>query len=182
MSKSAQEMVDHYARIALANGGSVGGPARLPEPIGSDGKTEGQHRRQSVQPEAPTGDVTGPKLSTVITLAKGHALEPSGGMNKTEAAYAAHLELRKLAGEVAWYGFEAVKLRLADRTFYTPDFMVMLSDGLIEFHETKATWSTGKAGFKDDARVKVKVAAKQFPMFRFVVVNKVKATWHEERL
>jgi hypothetical protein len=113
--------------------------------------------------------------------AKGVVHEP-GRMNKGEAQYADHLEIRRRAGEIADYRYEAVKLRLADRTYYTPDFMVMLKDGTIEFHEVKATWSTGKAGFKEDARVKIKVAAEQFPMFAFVVVNKVKNTWNEERL
>ena len=39
---------------------------------------------------------------------------PKGRMNKTETAYAAQLELRKAAGEVAWWVFEGLKLRLAD--------------------------------------------------------------------
>ena len=85
-----------------------------------------------------------------------------GGMNKTEAAYAAHLQLRQQAGEIAWFAFEAVKLRLADKTFYTPDFAVMLADGTIEQHEVK--------GFMyDDAAVKIKVAASLYPfVFRLI--------------
>lgn len=88
---------------------------------------------------------------------------PVGAMNRTEAAYAAHLELRRVAGEVAWWLFEGVKLRLADKTFYSPDFAVMLSGGEMEMHETK--------GFmRDDAAVKIKVAAALFP-FRFKLVR-----------
>lgn len=45
----------------------------------------------------------------------------TGQMNKTESAYCQHLEQRKRAGEIAWYRFEGIKLRLADNTFYTPD-------------------------------------------------------------
>lgn len=93
----------------------------------------------------------------------------SGQMNKTEAAYAKHLESRKAAGEILWYRFEGVKLRLADNTFYSPDFVVMLADGLLECHEVKGFWH-------DDARVKIKVAADQYPM-RFVAV-KVRAKKH----
>lgn len=85
-------------------------------------------------------------------------------MNKTEAEYARFLELRKAAGEIAWFAFEGVKLRLADKTFYTPDFAVMRADGLIEMHEVKGHWM-------DDARVKIKVAAEQFP-FRFLAFKK----------
>lgn len=87
-----------------------------------------------------------------------------GEMNKTEAAYAEHLEARKLAGEIAAYWFEAIKLRLADNTTYTPDFFVMLPNGLLECHEVKGFW-------RDDAKVKIKVAADKYP-FRFIAVTR----------
>lgn len=87
----------------------------------------------------------------------------TGAMNKTEAAYAQHLEAKKAAGEVAWYKFEAVKLRLADNTFFTVDFAVMLKDGTLEMHEVKGFMT-------DDANVKIKVAADMYP-FKFVVVR-----------
>lgn len=86
-----------------------------------------------------------------------------GEMNKTEAAYKSHLEILKSVGDVAWYRFEGVKLRLTDGCFYTPDFAVMLNTGEMEMHEVK--------GFmQDDANVKIKVAAEMYP-FRFVVVR-----------
>ena len=88
-----------------------------------------------------------------------------GEMNKTEAAYGAVLEQRKRIGEVAWYRFEGLKFRLADKTFYTPDFAVQLSDGSLEAHEVKGgVW-------EDDARVKIKVASEMYPI-RFVAVRK----------
>lgn len=87
----------------------------------------------------------------------------TGTMNKTEAAYAATLEARRHAGDVAWYLFEGLKFRLADNTFYTPDFAVMLADGALEAHEVKGFWT-------DDARVKIKVAAERFPL-KFVAVR-----------
>lgn len=37
----------------------------------------------------------------------------TGQMNKTESAYCQHLELRKRAGEIVWYRFEGIKLRLS---------------------------------------------------------------------
>lgn len=91
---------------------------------------------------------------------------PVGSMNKTEQEYSALLETRKRLGEILWYEFEGVKLRLADNTFYTPDFVVMNALCEIEFHEVKGFWT-------DDARVKIKVAACKFPMFVFVAVNKL---------
>lgn len=87
-----------------------------------------------------------------------------GEMNKTEAAYGAVLEQRRRLGEVAWFRFEGLKFRLADNTFYTPDFAVQLSDGSIEAHEVKGHW-------EEDARVKIKVAASMYPL-RFVAVTK----------
>jgi len=46
-------------------------------------------------------------------------------MNKTEEAYAAHLALQLAAGEIAWFRFESVKLKLAEKTHLTIDFFVM---------------------------------------------------------
>jgi hypothetical protein len=90
-------------------------------------------------------------------------------MNKLEGEYAATLKQRELSGEVAWYSYEAVKFRLANNTFYTPDFLVMLANGDMEVHEVKGFW-------EDDARVKIKVAASIYP-FRFIAVTKGKAGW-----
>ncbi len=86
-----------------------------------------------------------------------------GAMNKTEVAYAATLEQRKHAGEVSWFKFEGLKFRLADNTFYTPDFAVMLADGALEAHEVKGHW-------QDDARAKIKIAADMYPL-RFVAIQ-----------
>ena len=88
-----------------------------------------------------------------------------GELNSTEQGYQEHLVVRLHAGEVAWFGFEAIKLRLADMTFYTPDFVVITSEGFIEVHEVKGHW-------EDDARVKFKVAARLFPWAEFVAVKK----------
>lgn len=87
----------------------------------------------------------------------------TGERNRTEAAYESLLESRLRAGEVAWFKFEGVKLRLADNTFYTPDYAVMLSSGLMEMHEVKGFW-------QDDARAKIKIAADLYP-FRFLAVR-----------
>jgi len=87
----------------------------------------------------------------------------TGVMNKTEQAYANHLESQKAAGIILWWKFEGLKFRLADNTFYTPDFAVMLPDGMIEIREVKGFWT-------DDARVKIKIAAEMYP-FDFIAVK-----------
>lgn len=87
----------------------------------------------------------------------------TGEMNKTEGAYAERLRALQAAGEVQWHRFEGMKLRLADNTFYTPDFAVMAADGVMECHEVKGHW-------QDDARAKIKIAAAMYP-FRFIAVK-----------
>ena len=94
-------------------------------------------------------------------------------MNQTEARYAGYLDGMKHTGEVVAWAYEAVKLRLADKTFYTPDFVVIRADGGIELHEVKGHW-------EDDARVKIKVAATQHPWFRFLAVKAGKTGWQYE--
>jgi hypothetical protein len=92
-----------------------------------------------------------------------------GVMNKTEARYAAHLEGLKQSGWIIDYSFESVKLRLAKKTFYAPDFFVVFHDHF-EVHEVKGFW-------RDDARVKIKVAARLFPYWKFQAVQWKKKDW-----
>ncbi len=89
-------------------------------------------------------------------------------MNKTEAAYAETLEARKLDGEILWYKFGCISLRIAASgkdvkgAWYKTDFIVMLASGQIELHEVKGFWTK-------DATIRIKVAAEKFP-FRFIAV------------
>ncbi len=112
-----------------------------------------------------------PPFGSMVPIPKA-LVQVDTGMNKTEAAYAGELELRQRAGEIVWYRFEAIKLRLAGKTFYTPDFVVIMANGEVQFHEVKGFW-------RDDARVKIKVAAEQFP-FRFIAIRKTKGGWETE--
>lgn len=87
------------------------------------------------------------------------------GMNGLEREHAVDLEVQKRAGKIsAWY-YEKITFKLADDTRYTPDFCVIELDGTVVFHETKGFW-------RDDALVKIKVAAEQLP-FRFVSFERV---------
>jgi hypothetical protein len=88
----------------------------------------------------------------------------TGEMNKGETAYAAELERQKASGEVLWWKFEGLKLRLADNTFLTVDFAVMVKDGTLEMHEVKGGF------WQDDARAKTKIAAAMYP-FRFIALR-----------
>ena len=86
------------------------------------------------------------------------------GMNKLEKSFAIGLEAKKRNGEILRWDYERVTLKLAHDTRYTPDFFVVERDGTISFYETKGF-------FRDDAKVKLKVAAASFP-FKFYLVEK----------
>jgi hypothetical protein len=84
--------------------------------------------------------------------------------NKTEAAYADHLERRRLVGDVYAWRYEAARWKLGHDCTYSPDFMVVDSDGRIAWHEVK--------GFmEDDALVKLKTFAAIHPYFAVVLVH-----------
>ncbi len=107
-----------------------------------------------------------------------HTMLRTDGMNKLEARYAKEvLDIRQMAGEIVSWKYEAIKLRLAKRTWYTPDFCVEVygfTGNHLEIHETKGHWG-------DDARVKIKVAAEMFPEFKFVAVQNKKGIWIYEK-
>lgn len=95
-----------------------------------------------------------------------------GVMNGYEKRYAAILGEQMRRGEIEWFQFDSVKLRLAEKCFYSPDFIVMTASGEIEIHEVKGSF------IEDDAKVKLKVAAAMFPFrFRLCQLKKVKDPW-----
>lgn len=101
-------------------------------------------------------------------------------MNRVEEKYSYHLQDRLLAGEIRWWMYEAWKMRLADNTYYTPDFIVIDNALFIEAHEVKSEWSTGKPGWQEDARVKIKVAAEMYPI-RFLAATLMRdGSWQFE--
>lgn len=112
---------------------------------------------------------------------RGRPRHQKGRMNKTEARYADYLEQLRISGLIQWWGFEVHKIRLADGTFYEPDFSVVSQDGSMEEHEVKAYWKKldGPA-WEDDARVKVKVAAEHWPAVFKGVHQRPDGEWRME--
>lgn len=100
-----------------------------------------------------------------------------GKMNGLESRYAAHLEILRRTDKIHSYHFEAMKLKLANNTTYTPDFIVFMPDMEIQCHEVKGT-SKGKPWIEDDAAVKIKVAAAIFP-FLFKIIWATSDGWQE---
>jgi hypothetical protein len=95
---------------------------------------------------------------------------PADRMNKWERGYAWHLDDLKKRGVVKWWRFEALKFRLADRTWYTPDYTVGMADGSMVVVEVK--------GFRrEDALVKFKVARETHPEYRWMMLGKEAGLW-----
>ena len=93
-----------------------------------------------------------------------------GEMNKTEAAYARHLDTLNFSGQVLAYWFESQKFKIGTNAcWYTPDFLVQMASGEIEVHEVKGHWA-------DDALVKIKALALHYP-YRVIAVKLVGGAW-----
>ena len=105
-------------------------------------------------------------------------------MNTIEVEFAWLLEERKRKGEIVDYVFEGLTFRLADRTTYTPDFLIVYADHF-ELVDVKARGikktMCGKDGRphvvqwsskRDDAAVKIKVAAALFPWMQWAYCYK----------
>jgi hypothetical protein len=107
-----------------------------------------------------------------------------GQMNKTEARYAEYLELKRLGGFIRAWRFEPAKLRLAARTFLTPDFQVVYQDGAIEYHEVKGRRRDGRFYVREDAMLKLRFAAERYRQHCFVVVwpGRERGQWCSEHV
>ena len=99
-------------------------------------------------------------------------------MNRIEQKYARHLECLKHEGKILCWAYESIKLRLANATFYTPDFYVMNADGQLCIKEVKGT--KGASYFcLETSKVKLKVAAEKYP-FQFSITWLTREGWQEE--
>ena len=96
----------------------------------------------------------------------GRTAQPTRGkLNGTEQRYAKRLEDRKRAGEVVAYWYEAIKFRLADGSWFCPDFFVVLASGLCELHECKGGFT------REAALVRLKVASELYWSFPVKLVR-----------
>lgn len=152
---------DPQRQIELAKSGRVrpGGRDRGPGTIA----WEAEHGR----PVCPVAKVVKGKTLMQVFAEEAETVKPKRrrGMNKLEAEYAAKLEADQRAGRIKWFAFEAITLKLADDCRYTPDFALLHLDGRLEFRETKGWW-------RDDAKVKIRVAVRMFPWAKFVAIRK----------
>src|SRR5580704_60826 len=75
-----------------------------------------------------------------------------GLMNGWEACYAEELEVQRRLGLIQWFGFESLRLRLANGCYYCPDFIIQPISGRIRAVEIKGHMRAA-------AMVRFKVAA-----------------------
>ena len=114
------------------------------------------------------------KIEPVEDAPKKRLRQSASGLNKTEAAY---LEVLKEDHPGAAVLSQSITLRLANGVRYTPDFVVAGGDVAgVCAHEVK--------GFmRDDAAVKLKVAASLYPWIRFFLVSRAKGgMWHVQEV
>jgi len=92
-------------------------------------------------------------------------------LNKTEADFLVSLQH---SGHKTIH-IQAITLLLANGVRYTPDFVCTLAGGDVFAYEVK--------GFmRDDAAVKIKVAAKEYPWISFCLVVKRKGGWSHQQI
>jgi hypothetical protein len=93
---------------------------------------------------------------------------PEDALNKTEKRFLAILKAR---GHKR-IGIQSLTLKLAFDCRYTPDFWTE-QDGKITFWEIKGGFE------REDAAIKIKMAAAQFPFFTFVKAVEIDRSWTE---
>lgn len=139
------------------------------------------YERRAKEPLKPVSGATYTPI--LLPKAKGVQKHTPGELNKTEGRYRDHLETRKIAREILWYGFEVVTFKLAPDLRYTPDFLVLMKDLTLECHECKAMTKTGKLLITDDGRVKLIMAAELFPIvFRRMAYEPNTGEWIEQEI
>jgi len=91
-------------------------------------------------------------------------IPPKNRMNQLESTHAMKLNILIHEGAIQDWKYEEVKFRLADKTWYTPDFFITCDDHF-EIHEIKGPkiW--------DDALVKFKACAEKYPYFTWKMLQ-----------
>ncbi len=94
--------------------------------------------------------------------------EPGDGMTKLERSFTEVLEIAKDNHDISGWRYEAIRLRLAGRCWFLPDFLTepCWQEDKFTFIETKGPYA------REDSLIKLKVAAETYPCFRWLLVTK----------
>lgn len=116
---------------------------------------------------------TYPMIPLVVPsfLAPKRLRQSSKEKNKLEQAV--EDRLRQWFGPASKIRFQEITLKLANGLRYTPDFHVTNKEHRDLFFEAK--------GFmRDDAAAKIKMAARQFDHWVFILIWREKGQWHQQ--
>lgn len=97
-------------------------------------------------------------------------LRKPASLNKTEGRYWDRLVVAQHRGEIVEFKAHSLTLILGPDCRYTPEFLVVLPSGEMQIHEVKGPFI--RSG--DDGMVKLRVAARLFPWFRFILAQEQK--------
>jgi hypothetical protein len=120
-----------------------------------EGRAQQADRSEAVRERLEIGPT--PKAKPTIAKANGYD-------SKLECDFAAQLAKAQWQRLIERWWHQPIGLRLATRCFYYPDFLVMPCNGPLTLVETKGKW------YRDEAKVKSKVAAEMYPCFRWLLV------------
>lgn len=129
--------------------------------------------------------VTVARAATAAEPQKKRIRQNSAGLNKTEQAFLDYLKriyVIEPAGEIM---SQKITLQIANGCRYTPDFIVKLDAEVQEGEADGVTlYAYEVKGFmRDDAAVKLKVAASLYPWIKFHLVSKGKCgTWNVQEV
>jgi hypothetical protein len=93
-------------------------------------------------------------------------------LNKNERAYLAWLRTQN----DMWIGIQNITIKLANDTRFTADFWALDASGMRAI-DCKGVKKDGSLLIWEDSKIKMKVAARLFPMFRFVIAYKEGGIW-----
>lgn len=133
--------------------------------FGEPTKEKIRARLRELEPTTPPDDAG---RQTV----KRAAAHTTGVMTKTEERFVRDFVQPRIdRGQSIGYLHEKIKFRLATGTWYTPDVIELLPDRSWWIHEVKGdkVW--------DDAAVKFKVAAEQYPWWRWTKTQWTGKAW-----
>ena len=108
----------------------------------------------------------------VVAKAVIRATTDEAKLNRTERAW---LQVLGAMGKFAKIRVQSITLKIGHDTRYTADFQTTGHDGVVTFWEVKGF-------YRDDARVKMQVVARQFSEFKFMLVYKKGKGWITEEV
>ena len=96
--------------------------------------------------------------------------------SNSERMYAELLESERTEGLIERWAYEPMGLRLPGWGIYWPDFLVIFSNGKMEFREIKGR---GKYAVRDKARAKCLDAKRIYPQFRWKMIQRIDIGWNQ---